>query len=318
MKLRTVCCGLWLLVAAAPAQPATIADQAALVELGRCRSTLDPIVDIGYARIAKRCPKLSDAIDRASWRDLLPVNWRERSESLSANSLAALESLLRGAQAAAPSRSAPAVAALATALEPLGDVSRAELGPWDRFKRWLGRLFASDDRAETGWIERLSGSVSFPTALARIFTYVGYCALAGFAVWVVINEFLTARLSVPSMRWFGRRVARSDHLQRRWSLAEIDALPLGERPSALLRIIVEHLEHLRGNQQLVSLTTRELLAIGGDHGASIVSPLAVVGDAAEQVRYAAVPPAAAALSQAEAQGRALFALLVKQQAVASR
>ena len=315
MTVRNFLCCLALLAPTLPVVAATQANDSALVELERCRATLDPIVDVGYARIVARCPKLPDLMANAEWHGLLPPGWQNRSESLSVGSLAALESLLRDAKNAAPTRVVLDVTRLAAALAPLDTSVDRSVSGWERLKRWLQRLFKADDSDQTSLLERLSGTPKLSESLSRILTYAGYLTLIGFAVFVVTSELRAA--GVLARRRAGGESSRTTgpFVRRARSLADVDKLSLTERPAALLLLVVERLSRLRDNAPLAALTTRELVAATRKMGDKVVSQLETVGEIAEQVRYAADQPTTDALSTADATGRELLATLGRQRPV---
>ena len=115
---------------------ANAADDAALAVVEACRARLDPAVDIGIERIARRCPELLPAVEAAPWRDLMPRAMRERREDLSAAGLGALVELVRESRARPPLRGAPERASL----DRVGDV-RSRIGQL----RELGFRIAVDD-----------------------------------------------------------------------------------------------------------------------------------------------------------------------------
>ena len=83
------------------------AEDAALRVVESCRARLDPRVDIGTERVARRCPELIPALEKAPWRDLLPSTLGQRNEEISADSLRALAELVRHASDPGQRRAAP-------------------------------------------------------------------------------------------------------------------------------------------------------------------------------------------------------------------
>src|SRR5688572_21758894 len=80
-----------------------VATQAALKAIDTCLPRLDPQIDIGYERIAARCPDLPRRLRQSSLAAWLPGSWQDPGNNLSAGSLAELRVLAMrelGAQAA--------------------------------------------------------------------------------------------------------------------------------------------------------------------------------------------------------------------------
>src|SRR5579871_3893649 len=64
-----------------------------LTGLDACIQRLDPQVDIGYDRIAKRCPELPREAEHSAWSAWLPKGWKDYGNDLSAGSLKELRAL---------------------------------------------------------------------------------------------------------------------------------------------------------------------------------------------------------------------------------
>src|SRR3569833_3488934 len=59
-----------------------------------CVARLDPQLDIGYDRIAARCPELMRQLEAGAWAPWLPRGWKESGNDLSAGSLKELRELV--------------------------------------------------------------------------------------------------------------------------------------------------------------------------------------------------------------------------------
>ena len=174
---------------------ALAADDAALKVVEACRARLDARTDIGVERIQKRCPDLFPAIAAAPWHALVPSTLRERREELSADSLRALEELIRGAGAeAASNRHSPDLAQLSPVLAELGARGQEGVTRWERFKRWLKDLRSGRKDGEEGWLTRWSRDLSTSEGVARIISYIGYALLAALTLFVIVAELRAAGL----------------------------------------------------------------------------------------------------------------------------
>ena len=60
-----------------------------------CTPRLDVQLDVGYDRIAARCPGLAEALERTGVAQWLPQGWKETRNNLSVGSLKELRSLAR-------------------------------------------------------------------------------------------------------------------------------------------------------------------------------------------------------------------------------
>ncbi|HEV7444247.1 MAG TPA: hypothetical protein VGO18_16760, partial [Steroidobacteraceae bacterium] len=118
--------------AAVTQQPSTTAQ---LPALDACLAKLDPELDIGYDRIAARCPELAKQLDHGAWAPWLPRGWKETGNDLSAGGLREFVELVDRESAASASPRAPDIRHLKGVLNDLAGTSSA--GWWSRFKEWL-------------------------------------------------------------------------------------------------------------------------------------------------------------------------------------
>ncbi|MEJ5755965.1 hypothetical protein, partial [Salmonella enterica] len=64
-----------------------VAAPAPLPDVDSCVRVLDPQLDIGYDRIAARCPDLARELEHGAWSSWLPRGWKESGNDLSAGGL---------------------------------------------------------------------------------------------------------------------------------------------------------------------------------------------------------------------------------------
>lgn len=306
LALLLGCAGL---AAAAVAQDAA-ARHRALAALAACRAQLDPVEDVGFARIAQRCPALPAALEAAGIATMLPADWRRARGELSAAGLDALRAAL-----AAPPVVARRAAPDAATLERLWRGSRAAAAPpgaWQRFMRWLRDLVegAAADGREAGrwdrWLQDRSPS-------ARAWSLFGYLALLGlvaFLGWVL-------RAELQAAGWLGR--ARPVRLAAATTAAgaagggetRFESLALPDRPAWLLQRLARRLQASRGLPAPGALTARELAQAAQFELAADRATLRELGGVAERVRFGASVPTAAELEPAT---RAAWVLLQRLEA----
>src|ERR1700734_3178306 len=71
-------------------------------DLDSCLKRLDPQSDIGYDRIAARCPELTKQLEQSPWSAWLPRGWKEPGNDLSAGGLRQLRDVIARETATAP------------------------------------------------------------------------------------------------------------------------------------------------------------------------------------------------------------------------
>ncbi|MFZ1100578.1 MAG: hypothetical protein WAN26_14375, partial [Steroidobacteraceae bacterium] len=84
--MRRVLLALVLVLAATPAAVA----RDALAAIDSCLKQLDPSLDVGYEKIAARCPDLAPALRASPWEAWLPRDWDKSGNELSDQGLTEL------------------------------------------------------------------------------------------------------------------------------------------------------------------------------------------------------------------------------------
>src|SRR5919109_130952 len=174
------------------------ADDPALAALEACRARLDPRTDIGFERIAARCPDLKSALESAPWYALLPGDLEQRRNDISAESLRELAALVRASQGETTARAAPDVKRLAPVLEGLGEQGEEGATRWERFKRWMQdklqkRAEAENDEDES-WLQKLRRQFETSEGVAQAITVTGYVLMAVLVMLVIWSELRAAGL----------------------------------------------------------------------------------------------------------------------------
>ncbi len=306
--MRQLLCAVVLLLIAPlqAAEPDPLA--AARKAIDECTPRLDPQADVGYDRIAARCPNLGSALERSGIEEWLPQGWKEVRNNLSVGSLTELRSLLGRELAAQPSQRKPRVEKLDEVLAGLGDQHRTSNGTWLRFKRWLRELLEQRDREHReDWFDRMVHRVGLSQAIGEVVTYLSLGAMVVLALGVILNELKAAGL-------LGRRrqdAAPEPDAELAMSRAiptmgEIERAPLVERPHLLLELIAAKLTAIRRLPPAGAMTVRELSEAVNLEAVQDRERLALLGATAERARYsdAGVPPDA--LESAYVRGRELL------------
>jgi len=289
---------------AAEADPLAVARKA----IDDCTPLLDAQVDVGYDRIAARCPGLAQALERSGIEQWLPQGWKEKRNNLSVGSLTELRSLMDRELATHTNGRRPRVERLNEALAGLGVQHQRDNSTWLRFRKWLRDLLERRDRSDNeDWFDRMVHRVGLSDAIGEIVTYVALGAMVLLALIVVLNELKAAGL-------LGRRAKAADE-ERNTDLAsarplptmsEIERAPLLERPRMLLELIAARLTAIRRLPPAAAMTVRELSRAVNLDGTQDRERLATLAGAAERARYAAGGVTTATLESACADGRELL------------
>src|SRR5215212_4092319 len=147
------------ITAAVPAQEQLeTTGQDALAALDACVAKLDAELDVGYERIAGRCPRLARTLEQSGWAQWLPRGWKEARNELSAGSLIELRTLVARELEAPIGAHRPDVKHLNAVLTGLGAAARERESLWSRFRAWLRIVVARNKPAEPrGWPDDLAG-----------------------------------------------------------------------------------------------------------------------------------------------------------------
>ena len=255
-----------------------------LDRLDACVARLDRELDVGYERIAARCPELPGTLTHSAWAPWLPADWNQPGNQLSAEGLGELHTLLsRSLAPSAPAR-APrpqTAAAVVARISPAADSGK---GWWARFTAWL-RKITTRGEADSGlgaWLSRLDFSHG-------AFTVVAWLALAlvmAVALAILVNELRIAGV-FRARRPAGSRGALAPDgagvADER--LHQLERREPREQPALLLQLIAERLTEQGRLPPARALTARELL-----HGARLAddserAALAELAVASEQLRF---------------------------------
>jgi hypothetical protein len=276
---------LLLCVALAAARIA-VAQNAGSVD--SCIRRLDPQVDIGYERIAARCPDLMRQLEQGTGSMWLPRGWNEPGNSLSAASLKELRELARRELRTTSSGATPDLKRLEPILAQLGTTDSDASSPWKRFKAWLqsiARSQAQSERHSGGWIARMIAQAGLSQAIVDLIACAALILVVVVAGAIVLNELRLAGLLRALFFWTPKpRISRAGPGRSSPHWLEIEQAALHERPALLLELISRQLAERGYLPPSGALTVRELLreAKLSDADRACLSDLALV---AEQVRY---------------------------------
>jgi hypothetical protein len=242
---------LWLLaVPAAFAQSEGPARQV----LEECVRSLEPDV-IGLEDIEETCPDLRVALEELGLTDLVSENQLSVLNRDGLDSLRALVSRYENE----PEREAIGTESLDPLLESLRQppVAEQSLSWYERLKRWLHQLFEKKqiqpDANTESWLSRWLDEHPLPEVVIWIVVYGSITLVVLLTLGIVINE---VRLAVRGRR--GAAEAAAADLPGAAGAARLDLALSGERPSALLRMLIATLVKTGRLNGAQSLTHREL------------------------------------------------------------
>jgi hypothetical protein len=300
-----------LMSASATAPPGSAPESRTIPNIDACVARLDPQLDIGYDRIAARCPDLMRQVETGAWAPWLPRGWKESGNDLSVGSLKEFRELVaRESVTRESSRMAmPDVRNLKPILAASAG-SRDDSG-WSRFKSWLHSIFEQREQpTDESWFSRMVAHIGVSQSVIQLVIYGALAAVVVLAGLIVVNELRTAGL-------FGQR---SDAARRKqpaqsgvgvsvgnWN--DIEQAPLRDRPRLLLELIVRRLTARGILPPAGAMTVREITSAAHLAAAEDRSRLGELALVAERVRYSAGETPTDQLEEPVARGRELLGRL---------
>jgi hypothetical protein len=281
----------------------------AVESIDRCIQRLDPSLDVGYARIAERCPDLASTLSGSAVAAWLPRDWTRPTNELSAAGLAELRTLLVRPPPRGGVR-APQVMHVAAVLAGITGDEHPRGTWWTRFTRWLHEAFARPaTESGSGWLANLLAGLKVPQGVLQLVTVLALGGVVLLACTIVLNELRVAGW----LRGFGRARRTAGRRAAIWQgpddLARIEQVALGERPRMLLELIAARLFEGSRAPPPGALTVQELVrAVRFTHEAdrTRLSDLARI---CERVRFGGEAVPDSTIAAAVADGRELLAAL---------
>ena len=300
-----------LLLMTAPAALFAAAPPDPIATIDACIARLDRQVDVGYERVAARCPDLTAALERSGWAAWLPRGWQEPRNDLSAGSLAELRTTVQRELAPRAPVRALEVQHLKSVMAELGEASRERSGVWARFKAWLRSLFEHhEDQVESSGLSRLLDQLGISDLVVQTLTYTLLGAVVALAGFIVFNELRTAGVL---RGWRSRDTAGGDESigaeRSRPTLRDVEHAAHADRPRLLLELIAARLTDLRRLPPAGAFTVREITRaaqLPEEPDRSRLSQLALT---AERARFAPGDIEPSVVDTAVADGRTLLTRL---------
>jgi len=279
-----------------------------LQSLDDCIARLDPVADSGYARIAARCPELTQALKDSPAAHWLPRSWDHDDSQLTARGLAQLRVLLgRESAAQAPAARAPDIRGLAPVLASVRKANDAGAGWWSRLKERLRQLLASSREQDDGWVSGLLRQLDQSKATMRAIVWITLAAVVAFACWMVFHELRAAGVFRARDPGPVDRNGTRGHS----ASASTGQLSATDRPGVLLEKIAARLAAQHRLPPARSFTAREVLRRARLPEEAMRASLGQLASVSERIRYSGVgvEPEAVAAAVVDAE-RMLAALAV--------
>jgi hypothetical protein len=284
------------------------AAQDPLASIDACLKQLDPEVDIGYQRIAARCPELVRRLDESGWSAWLPRGWKEPGNDLSGGSLQELRVLVPRELAARTTARVPRVERLHAALAELGQTGHERSRWWARFKAWLRAIFERRAPASNeSWLDRMISRIGLSQAMIELVSYAALALVVVLAGFIVVNELRTAGVLGARRRGMaGEDPVRAVTRRAGLSWHDVEQASFADKPRLLLELVIARLTDQSCLPPAGGLTVRELTRAARLTDADDRDRLVELALAAERVRFSHEEVSPASLEAAIRSGRELL------------
>jgi hypothetical protein len=288
-----------------------------LAVIDECAARLDSTLDVGYGRIAERCPGLAPTLSKSPWAAWLPIDWKQPDNQLSSAGLGMLRTLIaRESVRHAQRRSTPRTTGVGAVLAAVSRSDDVSAGWWQRFKDLLRRIFTPQPRAGNDWVRRLLAEVNLSGKAIELIGWSGLALVVALALAIVVGELRIAGFLGGGASRVRRRVPPSG-ARAAGSLGEIERAAPEEQPALLLELIATRLIEQQRLPPARALTARELsrrARLPQESGRGQLAELVAVS---EQVRFSGEHVGGAILASAIRSGRLLLVTLDPMPAAAS-
>jgi hypothetical protein len=295
---------LLALLIALSAAPAPARDAASALD--GCIAQLDPGLDVGYEKVAARCPDLAPSLTQSPWAAWLPRDWDKAGNNLSASGLRELRALIAAESRRGLGADAPQPAHVAAVLAALAPAQRPQRTWWERLKGWLREMLSvRETSSRPGWLARVLDALKTRASFVRIISLGALAVAVLLAGAMVVSELRAAGLlRRPTRPRPAGGAAASAAVAADW--CHIEAASPAERPRLLLELIAARLAALERLPPARALTVRELLHAARLADAGDRARLAELTRACERLRFSGrqLPPET--LAAALARGRELL------------
>jgi hypothetical protein len=291
---------------AAPAQDTQSYEELIL----RC-SEQDAQDAVGIVLLEERCPGLEEALIETGYAAFLSET---QLDTLTVHALVDLDRLAQRYRQPPGKAGGLEPAALDAILVSLQQEQPPEKAPgwYGRLKKWLRNMLRQAEDQSDSWLSRWLDDVEMSQRTSDVIFYGAIAIVILLAIAVLVNELRAAGLWRGGRRKQTTLAAQSAEAVRdpyAMTLADLDALPLHEQPSMLLRMVAAQLMKTGRLRSERSLTHRELARAVAFEAEAEQACFGRVAGMAETLRYGQHPVPGPDIESVMRDGRALSARL---------
>ena len=272
-----------------------------------CRERLDPQLDIGFERIAARCPDLARRLEQNELAAWLPEGWKDTGNNLSVGSLQELAILMRREITTHSSRPAPRVQRLHEVLTEIGQAREHRDSLWKRLRLWMHKVLPSNEEpTDNGWIPRMVSRIGLPQTVIEVVSYIALASIIMLGLFILANEFRAAGIFRRGSVRKAVEPARLTPVIEQMSWLDVERASLADKPRVVLELLIDRLTRAHLLPPARSLTNRELTRAVTLPNAKDQDRLQALALTAERMRYAPAMADPAEVEAAVAGGRVIL------------
>ena len=262
----------------------SIADLATAI--GECNATVASVEDSSQIAVGDSCPDLIEEIESSQWRETLAPGWQEE---FSFSQLSEFEYFAFYYDQRPLVGSELSLLSLDEIVLGLGDAEVIDnKSLWERFVDWFNGLQSDKSDQAPGWLTEWLSNVEVSSLAIEIIFWSLSALIVAAAIGIIVTEIRTARDSLPRNVPKTRNSAgRADLVvdDRLLTLEDVNSAALDDKPSLLLRLVLQRLESLGEIPYNPARTHREVrraASVLGSDGLHVVSR---ISESAERIRF---------------------------------
>jgi len=252
-----------------------------------CNAAVVSEEDSGNHFIVDDCPSLIVEIESSQWQEMLAPGWREE---LSYREFSQLEYFVSYYSQPASADGDISLSSLDEIVTGLGiddqEVDSESL--WDRIINWFNDLLSEETDYGPGWLSEWLSNIWVSTSTIEVIFWTLSALIIVAAVSVIVREVRAARGSMPASVLKSKAFRHAGGIQvdeRLLTIKDVDNAALNDKPSVLLRLLLQRLEVLGVVAHRPARTHRDVRNAAGELGNDGVDIISSVSESAERSRF---------------------------------
>lgn len=255
--------------------------------IGKCNANAASDEDSSQTLISDDCPDLIVEIESSQWGETLAPGWQEE---FTYSELAQFEYFVSYYGQRLSERtelSQSSLDAIVLGLNDSADVTNNK-SLWDRIVDWFNELLSDKTDYSPGWLSEWFSNVEVSSLAIEIVFWTLSALVVAAAISIIVTEIRAARISSPANELKSKKssggagIGVDNHVL---TLKDVDNADLDEKPSLLLRLVLQRLESLGAIAYNPARTHRDVMlatSVLGNDGSEVISR---VSESAEQIRF---------------------------------